>query len=98
EQDLLPRSSGDWRLGADLFRRKFPLALQTAVTPQVMAAKAQKAFQKARQELFAVAIALHGELFPGKPNPKAVATPEAQSGLIRLVKDELSKVHPSASG
>jgi uncharacterized protein (DUF885 family) len=98
EQDLLPRSSGDWRLGADLFRKKFPLALQTAVTPQVMAAKAQQAFQKARQELFAVAIALHGELFPGKPNPKAVATPEAQSGLIRLVKDELSKVHPSASG
>ncbi len=25
EQDLLPRSSGDWRLGADLFRKKFQL-------------------------------------------------------------------------
>jgi len=98
EQDLLPRSSGDWRLGADLFRKKFPLALQTTITPEVLAAKAKQAFQQARERLFTVAVALHGELFPGKPAPKTGATPEAQSGLIRLVKDELSKDHPSASG
>ena len=98
EQDLLPRSSGDWRLGADLFRKKFPLALQTTATPEALAAKAKQAFQRARQELFTVAAALHGELFPGKPAPKTGATPEAQSRLIRLVKDELSKDHPSAAG
>jgi uncharacterized protein (DUF885 family) len=98
EQDLLPRSGGDWRLGADLFRKKFPLALQTALTPEALAAKAQQALQDARQKLFAVATALHSELFPGKPAPKAGASPEAQSLLIRLVKDELSKDHPSAAG
>jgi uncharacterized protein (DUF885 family) len=98
EQDLLPRSSGDWRLGADLFRKKFPLALQTTVTPEGLAAKAKQAFEHARQELFTVAAALHGELFPGKPAPKLGTTPKAQRGLIRLVKDELSKDHPPASG
>lgn len=98
EQDLLPRSSGDWRLGADLFRKKFPLALQTTVTPEALAAKAKQAFQQARERLFTVAVVLHGELFPGKPVPKTVVTPEAQSRLIRLVKDELSKDHPSAGG
>ena len=97
EQDLLPRSSGDWRLGADLFRKKFPLALQTTATPEALAAKARQAFQRARQELFTVAAALHGELFPGKPAAATGATPEAQSRLIRLVKDELSKDHPSAN-
>ena len=98
EQDLLPRSSGDWRLGADLFRKKFPLALQTTVTPDALATKAKQAFQHARQELFTVAASLQGELFPGKTVPGTGATPEAQSRLIRLVKDELSKDHPSAAG
>ena len=98
EQDLLPRSSGDWRLGADLFRKKFPLALQTTVTPEALAAKARQAFQHARQELFTVAVALHGELFPGKAVPGTDASPEAQSRLILLVKDALSKDHPSAAG
>ena len=98
EQDLLARSNGDWRLGADLFRKKFPLALQTTVTPEALAAKAREAFQHARQELFTVALTLHRELFPGKAAPGTEATPEAQSRLIRLVKDELSKDHPSAAG
>jgi uncharacterized protein (DUF885 family) len=98
EHNLLPRSSGDWRLGADLFRKKFPLALQTTVTPEALAAKATQAFQHARQELFTVAVAVHGELFPGKTAPGTGATSEAQSRLIRLVKDELSKDHPSAAG
>jgi len=98
DQDLLARSSGDWRLGADLFRKKFPLALQTTVTPEALAAKAREAFQHARQELFTVAVTLHRELFPGKAAPGTNATAEAQSRLIRLVKDELSKDHPSAAG
>jgi uncharacterized protein (DUF885 family) len=98
ERDLLPRSSGDWRLGADLFRKKFPLALQTTVTPDALATKAKQAFQHARQELFTVAASLQSELFPGKTVPGTGATPEAQSRLIRLVKDELSKDHPSAAG
>jgi uncharacterized protein (DUF885 family) len=98
EQDLLPRSNGDWRLGADLFRKKFPPALQTTITPEALAAMAKQAFQQARERLFKIAVALHGELFPGKPAPKTSGTPEAQSGVIRLVKDELSKDHPSAAG
>jgi uncharacterized protein (DUF885 family) len=97
EQDLLPRSSGDWRLGADLFRKKFPVALQTTVTPEALAAKAKQTFQHARQELFTVAVTLHGELFPRKTPPGTDSSPEAQSRLIRLVKDELSKDHPSAA-
>src|SRR5262245_13877281 len=98
EQDLLPRSNGDWRLGAELFRKKFPLALQTTVSPESVALKARQAFERARHELFTVAMALHSELFPGRPLSKVGATSEADSGLIRRVKDELSKDHPSAAG
>lgn len=98
EEDLLPRSTGDWRLGANLFRKKFPLALQTTATPEAVAAKAKQAFELARRQLFTVAAALHGELFRGKPASKNIASPEAQSELIRSVKDELSKDHPTADG
>lgn len=98
EHELLPRSKGDWRLGAELFRKKFPLALQTATTPELLAAEARQAFQHARQELFALSASLHAELFPGKPVPKTGAAPDVQARLIRQVKDELSKDHPSAAG
>lgn len=98
EEDLLPQSTGDWRLGADLFRKKFPLALQTTATPEAVAAKAKQAFELARRQLFTVAAALHGELSPGTPISKNSASPEGQSELIRSLKDELSKDHPSADG
>ncbi|PYV45839.1 MAG: hypothetical protein DMG06_00825 [Acidobacteria bacterium] len=96
EQELLPRSSGDWRLGADRYRKKFPLALQTNLTPESIIPKAEGAFKKARLELFPLAVRLHKELFPQKPLPKPPNAPRVQNQIIRAVKDELSKDHPKA--
>src|SRR4029079_10794711 len=33
ETELAPHADGDWRLGAELYAKKFPLALQTKLTP-----------------------------------------------------------------
>jgi uncharacterized protein (DUF885 family) len=97
EQELLPRSNGDWRLGAERYRKKFPLALQTNVTPDALLAKARQSFQKSRQALYSVALQLHKDLLPGKSIPKAGATAAEQSEAIRRVRDELAKDHPQAS-
>lgn len=91
EKELLPRSNGEWRLGAELYRKKFPLALQTRLTPESMVSQAEESFRKSKAELYAVAAVLYKELFPGKAAPKS----EAES--IRRVRDELSKNHPKAS-
>jgi uncharacterized protein (DUF885 family) len=97
EQDLLPRSNGDWRLGADRFHKKFPLALATETTPEVAVARAETAFKVARGELFQAAVYLHKELFPGKPAAETSTNPAVQARLIRAVFEELSRDHPGAT-
>jgi hypothetical protein len=94
EQVLLPRSSGDWRLGADRYQKKFPLALQTSLNPASVIPRAEAAFKKNREELFEIALQLYKGLFPEKHPPGPVNSLVIQNRIIRQVKDELSKDHP----
>ena len=64
ETKLAKRADGDWRLGAELYAKKFPLALQTALTPDQVVPRAEQAFANAKTKLYAVARKLHGQLWP----------------------------------
>jgi uncharacterized protein (DUF885 family) len=94
ETSLSKKADGDWRLGAALYGKKFPLALQTRATPAEVVTRAQAMFQPARGELYGVARKLHAELWPHEPPPPASAEPAAQQKIIERVKDELAKDHP----
>jgi uncharacterized protein (DUF885 family) len=96
ERDLLPRSDGDWRLGEAKFRKKFPLALQTDLTPEAVIPRAEAAFAKAREALFALARRLHRELWPKDPVPEAKDL-DTQRKLVRKVQGELTRDHPKAN-
>lgn len=93
ETTLGKRADGDWRLGAVLYKKKFPLALQTALTTDQVIPRAEAAFRDARQELYAVARTLHGQLWPKEPLPAAGATAAVQKQVIARVKDEIAKDH-----
>jgi uncharacterized protein (DUF885 family) len=94
EGPLSKRADGDWRLGAALYRKKFPLALQTTLTPDQVIPHAEAAFKQARAELYASARKLHAELWPKAPQPAANADAKTQAQVIDKVKNELSKDHP----
>jgi len=94
--ELLPRSSGDWRLGRERYHKKFPLALQTDWTPESVIPKAEAAFKQSQSELSRLAVELHRELFPRKPLLQPVNSPQNQVKIIRMVRDELAKDHPKA--
>lgn len=97
---LLPRSDGDWRLGAARYAKKFPLALQTKLTPAEVVPRAQKAFQQSRQELFRVALELHAELLPSEPRPAApepLPDSATQRRIIEAVRDALAADHVAAA-
>src|SRR5262245_21087547 len=96
ESSLLSRSSGEWRLGRERYDKKFSLALQTQMTPELIVPRAKSAFDKARQELLQVAVQLQKELLPKTALPAYENDPKAQTQLIRAVRDELSKDHPKA--
>jgi uncharacterized protein (DUF885 family) len=94
ETKLTKRSDGEWRLGAVLYAKKFPRALQTNLTPDQVVPLAEKQFASARAKLFEVARKLHGQLWPKEPVPAATASAEIQKKTIERVKAELSKKHP----
>jgi uncharacterized protein (DUF885 family) len=96
ETDLPPRATRDWRLGHDLYREKFPLALQTRLTPEEVIPLAKAEFAKARAELYQVSRRLHGGMWPAEALPPADADPAAQARVIARVKGEIAKDHPKA--
>jgi len=90
------KATRDWRLGKELYDRKFPLALQTEVTPAQLEKDAQAAFEAERGRLYATARGLHAELWPKDPAPAENAPAAEQAKVIRRVLDEISKNHPPA--
>lgn len=94
ETELPKHADGDWRLGAALYGRKFPLALQTRQTPDQLLARAKAAFAEERKELYVVARGLYRELWPKEPPPAEAAPRAEQQRVIQRVVDELSKDHP----
>ncbi len=86
--DLAKRADGDWRLGAALYRKKFPLALGTDVKPDEVIARAEKSFASTKLELLQVSRELATEM----ALPKLGKETDAQ--LTTRVKDELAKNHP----
>ena len=94
EHDLPARATHDWKLGKALYAKKFPLALQTRLTPDEVIPLAEKAFSEARQELTAVSAKLHDELWPSEPKIGGTKLGGAEAKrLINRVKDELAKEH-----
>jgi len=94
ETKLVKRADGEWRLGAALYAKKFPLALQTTLTPEQLIPRAEQAFADARKKLYEVTRKLHGQLWPKEPVPAANAAADVQKKAIERVREELSKKHP----
>ena len=97
QTDLPSRATHDWRLGADLYRKKFPLALQTRMTLEEVIPIARAEFARSRAELYAVSRRLHVQLWPGEPQPPVDADAASQARVIGRVKDEIARDHPKAA-
>ncbi len=86
--DLLPRSSGDFRLGKDLYEKKFHLRLDTDMNPDVLLALAEVDLESTTEKMRSIATTLHPRLMPGVP------VPEDPSVLIRSVLARLADDRP----
>ena len=88
--ELGARADGDWRLGAALYGKKFPLALQTDLSPDDVIPRAEASFREAREQLAGVAGRLFARLWPTEKPPAEPAK------VIARVNAELAKNHPRA--
>jgi uncharacterized protein (DUF885 family) len=91
--DLLPRSTGDWRLGRDRWSRKLRLALQSDMDPDTIARRARSALDSMRARMLAVAEPLHRRLFPGHQH--AGTGDERVNTIVGEVVAAVSERHPA---
>jgi uncharacterized protein (DUF885 family) len=91
EKEVLPKSTGEWRLGKDKFAAKLVLELDAGLTAQDVIQTAEAEAERVEREMYYVAKQLWSKLFPGQALP-----PEDDAGrrtCIRLVLTELGKNH-----
>jgi uncharacterized protein (DUF885 family) len=91
EKDLLPRSSGDWRLGKQRFGEKLERELDAGLTAEEVVKVAEAEADRVEREMYYVAKQLWSKLFPLKPLPPD--DPTGRRFTIGAVLGELGKVH-----
>jgi uncharacterized protein (DUF885 family) len=73
ETDLLPRSTGDWRIGTERFARKLELELDAGLTASQVLEEAEREFARVERDMYVIARQLWSRAFPGKPLPPDTA-------------------------
>ena len=92
ENDLLPRSKGDFRLGKELFEKKLKLTLQSDLSPDEIVKRAENEMVAVRKRMFELAQPLHEKMFPGRRHKEKGK--ELENIVIKEVLDEIAKDHP----
>ena len=87
---LLPTADGDFRLGRDLYERKFMHRLKATVSPSELEARAAKTYEEVRAEMLRLAKELWPDWIGDEPMPD---DPDA---LTRRVLDAIAVDHPKA--
>jgi uncharacterized protein (DUF885 family) len=88
--DLLPTADGDFRLGRDLYERKFRHRLKSTLTPEELEKRAAAAYDDVRAEMLRLARELWPTWIGDEPMPD---DPDA---LTRRVLDAIAVEHPAA--
>jgi len=88
--ELLPRATGDFRLGPDLYAQKFRHALKTDLTPDQLRERAASAYDEVRAEMLRLARELWPQWLADEPMP------DDTNMLVRRVIDAIAADHPQA--
>jgi uncharacterized protein (DUF885 family) len=90
QKDLLPRSDGDFRIGADKFRKKLRFALASDLSMEEIMKRAQADLQQTQTAIYETALPLYK-----KYSPNANASDLADKKRVtRTVLDKLAEQHP----
>ena len=92
----MAKATHDWRLGKALYDKKFPLALQTDLTPAQLLKAGEESFERERGNLYSIARTLFAGSGPRRRRPRRTHPRPVQGQVIRRVLDELGKNHPPA--
>jgi Bacterial protein of unknown function (DUF885) len=98
ENDLAKRATTrTWRLGGELYREKFRLVMQTAVTPEQVLDDAEQQLQQVRAEMMKLALPLHQEMYPDHNDHFDLSGRDRENRIIGEVLEKISAHHPAPS-
>jgi uncharacterized protein (DUF885 family) len=90
QDDLLPRSDGNFRLGAEKYRKKLHFALASDLSMEEIMKRAQADLQQTQTAIYQTALPLYKKYFP---NAEA-ATLADKHKVTAAVLDKLAEQHP----
>ncbi len=90
QKDLLPRSDGDFRLGADKFHKKLHFALASDLSMEEIMKRAQDDLAQTQKAIYETALPLYKRYFP---NRDKVALADKKK-VTTAVLDKLAEQHP----
>jgi hypothetical protein len=88
---LLPRATGEWRLGRDKFCRKFELEMDANLTADQALAEAQAEFERVQRDMYVVARQLWSGFYPSRALPPDDAAGRRET--IQRVLDRIGQDH-----
>src|SRR5438552_17147027 len=90
QNDLLPRSDGNFRLGAEKFRKKLRFALASDLSMEEIMKRAQADLQQSQNAIYETALPLYKKYFP-KADQLALAD---KKKVTAAVLNKLAEQHP----
>ena len=90
QTDLLPRSDGNFRLGAEKFRKKLRFALASDLSMEEIMKRAQADLKQTQTAIYETAVPLYKRYFPNSDS----ATLADKHKVTAAVLDKLAEQHP----
>src|SRR4029077_9484825 len=90
QNDLLPRSDGDFRLGAEKYRKKLRFALASDLSMEEIMKRAQADLQQTQTAIYETALPLYKKYFPNG-DKETLADKHKVTGAVL---DRLAEEHP----
>nr|MDQ3042580.1 DUF885 domain-containing protein [Acidobacteriota bacterium] len=92
ERDLLPRSTGEFRLGEEKYRQKLKYALSSDLSKEDLLARAEADLRATQVKMFSVALPLYRKYFPLESKKIVVFDKKT---VIKVVLDKLAENRPT---
>ncbi len=90
QDDLLKRSDGDFRIGADKFRKKLRFALASDLSMEEIMKRAQADLEQTQTAIYQTAVPLYKKYFPNADK----ATLSDKKKVTAVVLNKLAEQHP----
>ena len=92
--DVLPRATGDFRIGDEKFRRKLSFSLESDLPKEEILSRAEADLKETQAALYETATGLYPKLFPRGPADRFKGD---QNALITAVLGKLAESHPTSA-